>query len=167
MHVYQAFLPLPREIYKTYHYEDTSLPSYPSEELERIVRYAKYTGDIWTKSRDPPFRLHSTPVITDGIGEVVETSRRRKGSTLLGMQLFLDRWLLVVYAEGVANFYDVGNPDEPMVVDLGDMLVDDNSTPARRKVLRAQLDREPWSSYYAAYDEVASQILLFVARSAQ
>ncbi|PPR04314.1 hypothetical protein CVT24_013387 [Panaeolus cyanescens] len=167
LQIYQAFLPIPQDVYRMYHTHDTSLLLYSSSALENIVRYAKWTRDIWTRPREPPFRLHTVPSTTSQ-GWPLVMHVPRKGNILLGMQLFLDRWLVVVYADGVANLYDVsdGNATQVVTGGVGYSGKESDASSARRTTLRTQLDREPWNSFATAYDEHSARILLVVARQA-
>lgn len=86
----ETHLPLPPEILHNRE-EDGHLFTYSVAAIESTVIKAQHTAEAWTRAR-------------------VRTPKKLKkgsdGSTLIGLKLLLDRWLVAVYYEGVVHIYD-------------------------------------------------------------
>lgn len=68
-----------------------------SVDLERAVLATHRVAQAWPQARPVPFRVQP-----------------RQGDMLLWLEIFIDRWLLVVYAEGLAYLWDtVSDPMAP------------------------------------------------------
>ena len=85
--------------------------------------------------------------------ELVKLPRVHLGVTMMGMQLFLERWLLVVYSEGAIYVYDTKSTESEEAASGG--------------VLRARVDLQGglWSSYVASLDSSGEKIVVAIARS--
>ncbi|KAJ3564986.1 hypothetical protein NP233_g7932 [Leucocoprinus birnbaumii] len=68
---------------------NTSSPSFSATDLEHAVLATYRVARAWPQPRPTPFKVQP-----------------RQGDMLLGLEMFLDRWLLVVYAEGSVYLWD-------------------------------------------------------------
>ncbi|KAF8799248.1 hypothetical protein BYT27DRAFT_7202411 [Phlegmacium glaucopus] len=136
----RQYLPLPHDLL---HQEDPHLTNHPSSLIESIVRQAQLAANVWPRLRTTVPR---------------KLEREGPGSTLIGMEMFLDRWLVVVYAEGVAYLYDT--QPTPTINLQGEK----NHQVA---VLRGCLALETgiWASYACSLDLMANKLVFVIAPS--
>ncbi|KAF9482528.1 hypothetical protein BDN70DRAFT_874871 [Pholiota conissans] len=146
----ELYLPLPPEILHTYRHEDRHLLAYSDIAIESIVTNATYLSSMWHRPRSAPFKL----------------DRREIGTTLMGMKLFLDRWLVVVYYEGAAYLYDT-QPNQKSAINELPFVSEGKANVNCTPVLRAQLFLESglWITHVAAVDSESQTIFLALSRS--
>jgi len=77
----------------------------------------------------------------------------------MGVEMFLDRWLVVIYSEGVAYLYDT--QPSPTINPHG------KKKQQAAAVLRSCLDLKTgiWASYTISLDWMANKLILVIARS--
>ncbi|KJA27954.1 hypothetical protein HYPSUDRAFT_34195 [Hypholoma sublateritium FD-334 SS-4] len=145
-----SYLPLPRDLLDAYRREDTHLPEHSDAEIESVVTEAEIMSELWTRWRpQSPYKLQ----------------RESVGNTLMGVKLFLDRWLLVVYFEGGVYLYDTQPPD-PVTSSFSSA---STSRLSRRvPILRAArfLDSGLWITHAVSIDLKGQTIFLALSRSA-
>ncbi|KIK05039.1 hypothetical protein K443DRAFT_675504 [Laccaria amethystina LaAM-08-1] len=134
-HRQQAYLPTPPGLGLE---EPSHLQDVPTQTLERSVRSSNRIAYLWPRLRT---------------SELVKLSRVHLGVTMMGMQLFLERWLLVVYSEGAIYVFDTKSTESEGAASGG--------------VLRARVDLQGglWSSYVASLDSSGEKIVVAIARS--
>lgn len=110
-------------------------------QLEALVRATQRTAGFWSLERPrKPFYLEE-----------------KTGNTLLGLQIFLDRWLLVVYSEGIIHLWDIlGGSDPGRGSKIG-------SEP--KKLPTLDLGSKRWTSYTACLDSSKQKIFLAFTRA--
>ncbi|KAF8880185.1 hypothetical protein BD779DRAFT_1549874, partial [Infundibulicybe gibba] len=107
-----------------------NLPSgLPTPEVETIVRSACRVAHQW------PLPRSRTPVRPFGAS----------GRSLMGLQIFLDKWLLAVYSEGYAYVWHIDSP-----------------TTAKEWVT-VNMEYDNWSSYDACLENIMGQNSLVLA----
>lgn len=107
------------------------------------MRQAQLTASRWPRPRTTvPYKLE----------------REGPESTLMALKMFLDRWLVAVYSEGVVYLYDT--QPTPTINPHGEK----NHQTA---VLRSRLDLESgiWTSYAVSLDSTANKLVLATASS--
>lgn len=141
LHEKISVVPLPRDLYLSY-FEDKYLRKYPSHIIEAYLTEAARASNSWAQPRLEPYRI----------------PREDIGSTLLGLQLFADRWLLAFYFEGAAHLYDTK-------CRCTDMKSPECSN--RRPVLSATLflENSSWITYEASLDDSGRKLILASSRS--
>ncbi|KAF8159905.1 hypothetical protein B0H34DRAFT_705310 [Crassisporium funariophilum] len=134
----QRYLPLPEDLLVSLNSLDPHLQSYSSQALESILKHALLVSNAWPRPRkSPPWKIQ----------------RQGMNIILAGMDMVLDRWLVVVYSEGAVYLYDT------QVSNLGE--------PGKHVVLRASLDL-PWgimSSHAISLDSTNQKLVLAIACS--
>jgi len=128
-------LPLPLHILLPLH-GDALLNNYSTLVIESTVKNMRRIADAWPRRRQGPLR---------------RLPRERSGKTLLGLELFVDRWLLVIYGEGAVYLYDLqplsGNGNEH------------NREPELRTFCLLQASRQ-WTSYCAVVDHKGKELVV-------
>ncbi|KDR67709.1 hypothetical protein GALMADRAFT_257992 [Galerina marginata CBS 339.88] len=137
-----AYLPMPPELARIYHREDRLLQSYSTCTIESTVVKAQRTAAAWVMPRAvEPYKL-----------------KKEVGSNLMGLRMFLDRWLLALYSEGVVHLYDT----QPQGKSRRD--IEGEIAP----VLRASLIQEMpnlWTSFAARMDPSGETLVLALSCS--
>lgn len=150
LHEQKAYLPLSRDLLDAYRRGDAHLPEHSDAEIESIVTEAEIMSELWTLWRpQTPYMLQ----------------RESVGNTLMGVKLFLDRWLLAVYFEGGVYLYDTQQPD-PVASSYPSA---STSRPSRRvPILRAArfLESGLWITHAVSIDLKGQTIFLALSRSA-
>lgn len=140
----ERYLPLPPELVSAYRSEDEHLRAYSTSVIESTVTSAQRTADAWSQPRSG-----------------VPTKIKREGgeATLMGLDLFLDRWLVALYFEGGVYLYDTYAAGQSSNSRLA------QNTRRRPVVLRSSLSTETslWTSYSLQLD--CSCKILFLALS--
>lgn len=149
------YLPLPRHflLYRGSDLEDTHLLAHSDSEIESVAIEAEIVSELWSRLRpQPPYKLN----------------REKIGNTLMGMKLFLDRWLMVVYFEGAAYLYDTQPEDQSASNPISERQYDTTNSIARTPVLRAALYLESglWITHVTAIDQKGEILYLALSRSA-
>jgi hypothetical protein len=132
----QEELPIPPEITQNIN-SDESLQNTSTEQLFKLALRILRKDHLWSQPR----RLPS-----------VYLEKRANASILLGIRIVLDRWLVLFYAEGVIQLYD--------------LLELTRDAPAW-KGLVAELedfDHGPWLSFAAAVDPESQILVLSTAK---
>ena len=149
-----SYLPLPPDLLDAYRREDMHLTDHSDAEIESIVTEAEIMSELWTRWRPhPPQKL----------------PRETVGNTLMGVKLFLDRWLVVVYFEGAVYLYDTQPPDILASPSASGYLSDSESRPFRRMpILRGTgfLESGLWITHAVSIDLKGETIFLALSRSA-
>jgi hypothetical protein len=139
----RQFSPVPYDIS---HSEDPHLPNCPTSVLESIVRQGQRVADGWARPRN-----------------AIPQKIKQNGNylTLMGLEIFLDRWLLVIYSEGAAYLYDLKPTPAPTANPHDEK---NHQAPA---VLRSSLDLRLgiWDSYAISFDFMANKLFFGLARS--
>lgn len=138
------YLPIPHDLL---HQEDTHFPNHTSSFIESTVRQAQLVANDWPCPRTTvPWKIE----------------RGRLGSTLMGLEIFLDRWLIVIYSEGVVYLYDI-QPTSTINSQGG------NNPQAADAILRSSLVLKSgvWacSSYAISLDRKANKLVLAMAHN--
>ncbi|KAJ3786461.1 hypothetical protein GGU10DRAFT_386617 [Lentinula aff. detonsa] len=82
-------LPLPPSV-------RTSFEDWSADALESLVVSVELIDDLWLVAREsPPVKLQN-----------------KRGEILLGLKIFLDRWILAVYTDGYINLWDTESANE-------------------------------------------------------
>ena len=139
----RQYLPIPDDLL---HQEDFQLPNHTSSATESMVREAQLVADRWPCSRI-------------GIPWKLERGRERLQSTLIGIEIFLDRWLLAIYSECVVYLYDT--QPTPTIDPHGKK---GHQAPA---ILRSSLESKSnvWNSYGIALDRTTNKLILALSHS--
>lgn len=150
----ETYLPLPTELLNAYRHEDRHLHAYSDSIIESITTNAAHMSNMWRRPRLAlSYRLERGPV----------------GKTLMGMKLFLDRWLMIVYYEGAAYLYDTRPVYHPVQSSLpGSQFEPTGRTNTNsRPILRAELFLESglWITHVAAVDSAEQRLFLSLSRS--
>ena len=132
----------PPEVSSIYRSEGDYLRAYPTSVIESTVISAQRTADAWPKPRS---------------GVPTKINREAVGATLMGLDIFLDRWLVVLYFEGAIYLYDTHGTGQS-----------NNSGINRRPVvLRSSLSTEAslWTSYTLQLDCSCKSLFIALSRS--
>lgn len=135
LNVQAASLPLPLHILRSFR-DDVLLNDYSTLAIESTARITQRIAEAWPRRRQGPLRV---------------LPNRTSGNTLLGLGLFVDRWLLVIYREGPMYLYDLqpssGNGNES------------NCVPELRP-RRIQGGFYQWTSYCAVVDHRGEELVV-------
>jgi len=143
----EQYLPLPPEMLSIYRSEDEHLRAYPTSVIESIVTSVQRTADEWLRPRS---------------GIPTKVRRESVGTgTLMGLKIFLDRWLVALYFEGAIYLYDTH-----AIGCSSDGGIKKNTT-HRPVVLRSSLFLETslWTSYSLQLDSSCKTLFLALSRS--
>ncbi|KAF8966261.1 hypothetical protein BDZ97DRAFT_698875 [Flammula alnicola] len=148
----ETYLPLLTELLRVYHHEDKHLHAYPVSAIESIVTKAQRTSDAWLRPR---------------LGLPYKLRRENVGTALMGLKMFLDRWLMVFYFEGAVYLYDtqpVHQSAQSSTFGLDSAFVGGKGS---HPVLRAALFLESglWISYAVSLDSTRQTLVLALSRS--
>jgi hypothetical protein len=143
----ERYLPLPPEVLSVYRSEDEHLRAYSTSVIESTVTSAQRTADAWPQPRS------SIPT---------KINREGVGATLMGLNIFLDRWLVVLYFEGAVYLYDTHATGQSSNSSRTE------NTRHRPVVLRSSLFIETslWTSYSLQLDCSGKFLFLALSRSA-
>ena len=136
---YDLDLPLPQ-----YTYNPSSLLDMPTSKLEEVVVSAHRVHRSWLLRRSPD--IHAT----------ARNLSPKPGQYLHSLDIFLDRWLLCVYYEGIVSLWDIGTSD-------GVGKEEEWQSPSRFCVLHQRLNlrgETAWSSCVTALDVGGQAIIL-------
>jgi hypothetical protein len=143
----ERYLPLPPEVLSVYRSEDEHLRAYSTSVIESTVTSAQRTADAWPQHRS------SIPT---------KIKREAVGATLMGLNVFLDRWLVVLYFEGAVYLYDTHAAGQSSNSSIT------KHTRRRPIVLRSSLfiETSRWTSYSLQLDCSCKSLFLALSRSA-
>jgi hypothetical protein len=142
----EQYLPLPPEMMSVYRSEDEHLRAYPTSVVESVVTSAQRAADAWPRPRS---------------GVPTKINRESVGTTLMGLQIFLDRWLVALYFEGAVYLYDTHAARSSSDGDIK------KHTTCQPVVLRCSLflEASPWTSYSLQLDSSCKTLFLALSRS--
>lgn len=143
-------LPLP-----SFTYHPLALVKISTSELEAITASAYQVDRSWLSPRD------------SGIDQAARSLRPKPAQYLLSLDLFLDRWLLCVYGEGVVSLWDL-QPDGRNLQNAQSKIDQQNSVPGRLRltfVRRGWRGERGWASCVSALHEDRQSLVLACAKS--
>ncbi|RDB23383.1 hypothetical protein Hypma_008925 [Hypsizygus marmoreus] len=150
LHRQYATLPLPSHLRRLIESEDPTLLDLPHLALVPEVRFAHRIAQSWTQPRrDRPVKLEP-----------------KTANSLLGFEVFLDRWLLAAYGEGIVQLWDI-NPHKS---DSTLPFLEATDKPYRSVGSSTDIDMQNggggWTSFTAALDSSEQFIIFALTKSA-
>ena len=139
----RKYLPLP---YDLLHSEDPHLPNHPTSLLESLVIQTQRVADYWPRPRN---------VVSQKL------ERKKDDLKLMGVEIFLDRWLVVAYSGGAVYLYDIHPTPTPSSNPHDEE--DHQATVVLRSCLKLNLGGI-WS-YVISFDSIAKKLFLALGRS--
>ncbi|KAJ4470181.1 hypothetical protein J3R30DRAFT_1235011 [Lentinula aciculospora] len=111
------------------------LEDWSADALEALAISNELVDDLWLVPREsPPVELHN-----------------KRGEILLGLEIFSDRWILAVYADGFMNLWDIGSPEE-------------GEGPSRRWCF-VHTGNDKTASFRAGLDDMGEKLLTVITRA--
>ncbi|KAI0796202.1 hypothetical protein C8Q75DRAFT_366786 [Abortiporus biennis] len=140
------------------------LTSFSEEDLEAAARSVHVTDTKWLNTKGPPRKLLAQLDIGPGFNFSSSITGDPTSRTLLALEIFLDRWILVVYHEAIEvwDLYPCSSEDS---VGLPQTKWDERSGPVIRCISERSLKVDYVTSYASMFDAEKKRIIVCLANA--